>query len=143
VIKWPRSVADRLVDDEPSRDALSRLIFGTRISLLMAFGALAGALPLGAALGVTGGYAGGWTDQLVTRTIDILLAFPTTLLALVVIASLGPSPTSVVVALGVAFFPAVTRIACGAVLRERSRDYVLTARSIGQSPTGILDVASV
>jgi peptide/nickel transport system permease protein len=124
--------------DDLGRDVLSRLVFGTRISLMMAFGAMALALPLGALTGVVGGFYGGWTDAALGRVIDVLLAFPTTLLALVLIASLGPSPQSVMVALGLAFLPAFARIARGAVIRERSRDYVLAAHAIGHASPRIL-----
>jgi peptide/nickel transport system permease protein len=130
--------AHLLGTDELGRDVLSRLFFGTRISLAMAFGAMALALPLGALMGLTGGFAGGWVDSVIGRVVDILLAFPTTLLALVLIAALGPSPASVILALGLAFLPSFARIARGAVLRERDRDYVLAARAIGQSPGGIV-----
>ena len=124
--------------DELGRDVLSRLIFGARISLMMAFGAMALALPLGVAAGVTAGYFGGWLDAAISRAIDMLLAFPTTLLALVLIASLGASPTSVMLSLGLAFLPAFARIARGAVLRERNREYVLASRAVGQHAGGIL-----
>ncbi|MGE3269108.1 MAG: ABC transporter permease [Chloroflexota bacterium] len=124
--------------DELGRDVLSRLVFGTRISLAMAFGSMALALPLGAATGVIAGFVGGWVDSVLSRAVDVLLAFPTTLLALVLIAALGPSPSSVLLALGLAFLPAFARIARGAVLRERNREYVHAARALGQSPRGLL-----
>jgi ABC-type dipeptide/oligopeptide/nickel transport system permease subunit len=134
----PPGAAHLLGTDELGRDVLARLFFGTRISLLMAVGAMALALPLGTLCGVAGGFFGGWLDMTLTRAVDVLLAFPTTLLALVLIASLGPSPTSVMVALGLAFLPGFARIGRGAVLRERGRDYVLAATTIGQTPAGIL-----
>jgi ABC-type dipeptide/oligopeptide/nickel transport system permease subunit len=134
----PPNPTHLLGTDELGRDVLSRLFFGARISLLMAVGSMAVALPLGALCGVAGGFLGGWVDLVTSRAIDILLAFPTTLLALVLIASLGPSPSSVLVALGLAFLPGFARIARGSVLRERGRDYVLAASAIGQSQSGIL-----
>ncbi len=134
----PPGGAHLLGTDELGRDVLSRLIYGSRISLAMAFGAMGLALPLGALIGLTGGFAGGWVDVVLGRVVDVLLAFPTTLLALVLIAALGPSPSSVVLALGLAFLPSFARIARGAVLRERNRDYVQAARVIGQSPRGIV-----
>jgi peptide/nickel transport system permease protein len=130
--------AHLLGTDELGRDVLSRLIFGTRISLMMAFGAMALALPLGALTGALGGFYGGWTDAALSRGVDVLLAFPTTLLALVLIASLGPNPRSVLIALGLAFLPAFARIARGAVIRERARDYVLAAQALGQSSPSII-----
>jgi peptide/nickel transport system permease protein len=124
--------------DELGRDILSRLVYGARISLLMAFGAMGLALPLGCLLGLWAGFRGGWAESAVMRAMDVLLAFPTTLLALVLVASLGPSPGSVVLALGVAYLPFFVRVTRGAVLRERSRDYVLAARALGQTPSGLL-----
>lgn len=134
----PPGPAHVLGTDELGRDVLSRLIFGARISLLMAVGAMALALPLGALCGIAGGFFGGWTDLAISRAVDVLLAFPTTLLALVLIASLGPSPNSVMIALGLAFLPGFARIARGAVLRERGREYVLAANALGQTSAGIL-----
>lgn len=134
----PPGGAHLLGTDELGRDVLSRLIYGSRISLVMAFGAMALALPAGALTGLLGGFAGGWLDTVLGRVVDVLLAFPTTLLALVLIAALGPSPTSVVVALGLAFLPSFARIARGAVLRERGREYVQAAVAAGQTPTGIV-----
>lgn len=124
--------------DELGRDVLSRLIYGTRISLAMAFGSMALALPLGALVGVIAGFMSGWVDAVLSRAVDVLLAFPTTLLALVLIAALGPSPTSVLLALGLAFLPSFARIARGAVLRERHREYVLAAQAVGQTSSGML-----
>lgn len=124
--------------DELGRDILSRLVYGTRISLAMAFGAMGLALPLGCGLGLWAGFSGGWAETVVMRAMDVLLAFPTTLLALVLVASLGPSPASVVLALGVAYLPFFARVARGAVLRERARDYVLAATALGQTTPGLL-----
>jgi peptide/nickel transport system permease protein len=84
------------------------------------------------------GFFGGWLDAFISRTVDVLLAFPTTLLALVLIASLGASPTSVMLALGLAYLPAFARIARGTVMRERDREYVVASRAVGQHAGGIL-----
>ena len=132
------SAGHLLGTDELGRDVLSRLIYGARISLAMALGSMLLAMPLGTALGVVAGYFGGWIDTVISRTIDVLLAFPTTLLALVLIASLGASPTSVMVALGLAFLPSFARIARGAVLRERDREYAIASTAVGQHAGGIL-----
>ena len=124
--------------DELGRDVLSRLVYGARITLAVALGAMGIALPLGCALGLWAGFVGGWVETLAMRAIDVLLAFPTTLLALVLVASLGPSPRSVVVALGIAYLPPFARLARAATLRERARDYVLASEALGQSQLGVL-----
>jgi len=124
--------------DDLGRDILSRLIYGSRITLAMAFGAVGLALPLGCGLGLWAGFAGGWAESVIMRAIDVLLAFPTTLLALALIAALGPSPASVVLALGIAYLPTFARLARGAVLRERARDYVLAAEALGQTSWGTI-----
>jgi peptide/nickel transport system permease protein len=118
--------------DELGRDILSRLLYGGRITLITAVLAVAYAAPLGCALGALAGFSRGWVDTLISRGLDVLLAFPTTLLALVLIASLGPSSRAVVLALGIAYTPLFTRIVRGAVFGESARDYVRAAEALGQ-----------
>ena len=118
--------------DELGRDILSRLLYGGRITLMTAVLSVLYAAPVGCALGALAGFRRGWVDTVITRGLDVLLAFPTTLLALVLIASLGPSPRSVVIALAIAYTPFFVRIMRGAGRHETGRDYVRAAEALGQ-----------
>lgn len=118
--------------DELGRDILSRLLYGGRITLITAVLAVAYAVPAGCVVGALAGFRRGWTDTLITSGLNVLLAFPGILLALVLIASLGPSPRSVVIALAIAYTPLFTRIMRGAVMHETGKEYVHAAEALGQ-----------
>lgn len=124
--------------DELGRDILSRLVWGARISLLTAVTAIAIALPIGSAIGAIGGYFRGFVDTVLMRGVDVLLAYPGILLALVLIVTLGPSQRSVIIALAVGYMPYFSRIVRGVVMREAALDYVLAARALGRSEQMIL-----
>jgi peptide/nickel transport system permease protein len=117
--------------DELGRDMLSRLLWGSRLTLLITVGAVLIALVVGTALGVVAGFRGGWTDNLIMRGIDMLLAMPTFLLAIAIVAALGPGTLNVIIAVGVASVSAFARIAHGAALSVKEEDYVLSARAVG------------
>src|SRR5690606_30760093 len=97
--------------DHIGRDVLSRVIYGARISILVGLGAVALGAVVGTAFGVVAGYKGRYTETLVMRTIDILMAFPTILLAIVIVAFFGSSLVNVVIAVAVTRVPAFTRLA--------------------------------
>jgi peptide/nickel transport system permease protein len=117
--------------DEMGRDVLSRLLFGARISLQIGFISLAIAGSAGIVLGVIAGYYGGWIDNVVSRATDILMAFPDLLLALLVVAVLGPSLRNAMIAVGIAGIPSYVRLVRGMTLSVRDTDYVLGARAVG------------
>lgn len=117
--------------DELGRDMLSRLLWGSRLTLLITAGAVLIALVIGAALGIFAGFRGGWIDMLIMRFVDILLAMPTFLLAIAIVAALGPGTTNVIIAVGVASISAFARIAHGSALSVREEVYVEAARSAG------------
>jgi peptide/nickel transport system permease protein len=123
--------------DELGRDILSRLLWGSRITLLITMGAVAVALAGGTILGILAGYRGGWSDTLIMRAMDILLAMPGFLLAIAIIAALGVGTFNVIVAVGIYSIPAFARVARGSTLSVKQQDYVLAARALG-TPDGAI-----
>ncbi len=117
--------------DQYGRDTLSRILYGTRTALLAIVMADGLALLLGGALGLVAGYAGGRVDALIMRLVDVLLAFPYLLLALIIVAVLGPSLTNSVIAIGIIYTPQYARLMRGQVLSVQAADFVVAARSIG------------
>jgi peptide/nickel transport system permease protein len=117
--------------DDLGRDILSRLIWGGRISLLVGFSAVMVAMTLGVIIGLLAGYFGRWVDSLVMRLIDILLAFPAILLAITIVASLGPGLRNAMLAVAIVGIPYYARIVRGNVLSLREQEFVQAARVIG------------
>jgi peptide/nickel transport system permease protein len=113
------------------RDILSRLLYGGRISLSIGLISVAIAATSGIVLGLVAGYYGHWIDALIMRFMDTLLALPGLLLALVIVAVLGPSIVNVMIAVGIAAVPAFTRVVRGSVLAAREMVYVDAARVVG------------
>lgn len=125
------SRAHPLGTDELGRDTLSRLLFGARVTLLIPLVSVSAALAIGSAMGIVAGYKGGVADDLLMRFIDMLLAIPSFLLAVAVVATIGPGLVGVILAVGVASIPPFARIARGATLSVVQEEYVAAARSAG------------
>lgn len=119
--------------DQFGRDVLSRLLYGARTSLEVAFAATALALGAGGAAGLLGGYLGGAVDHVVMRAMDVIFAFPAVLLALAIMAVAGTTVGTVVVAIGVVYTPQFARVSRAGVLATRGLEYVEAARALGAS----------
>jgi peptide/nickel transport system permease protein len=127
------SLAHPLGSDDLGRDVLSRILFAYRVSLGIAVGSVVLAMLVGIPLGVLAGYAGGWVDLLLMRGVDLLLAFPALLLAISLIAILGPGSAVALLAIAVIYVPIMARVVRGSVLVVRSQPYVAGARTRGVS----------
>ena len=127
----PPSLAHPLGTDHFGRDQLARLLYGGSLSLQVGLVAVAIGASVGVTLGAIAGYKGGWIDEIIARLIDVKLAFPGILLALGVVAVLGPDLMNLMIAVGVGTIPGFCRLVRGQVLAAREFDYVLAARTLG------------
>lgn len=120
-----------LGSDENGRDSLSRLIYGSRVSLVVGLIAVSIAMAVGVPLGLVSGYVGSFVDSVIMRTMDAILAFPAIMLALVIVAILGTGLYQLMVAIGVTSIPLYARLVRSQVLSLKEQDFVTSARSIG------------
>jgi peptide/nickel transport system permease protein len=141
------NLADRLMrpsaehllgTDSYGRDIFTRLVYGGRIAMRVAFGAVLLAVVIGVPLGALSGYAGGWVDTLVMRCIDTFLAFPGRLLAITLVAALGPTFLTLCLAIGVTSIPGYARVVRAGVLSQKEKEYVEAARMTGEPEMRIL-----
>lgn len=137
-LKPPLSPGHLLGTDEFGRDLLARVVWGARVSLSVGFGAVGVAALLGVTLGIVSGYLAGRFDFWVQRFVDLLMAFPYILLALMIVAILGPGLTNTMLAIAIAGVPYYVRIARGSALSVRQLEYVEAARASGARSPWIL-----
>ncbi|RLC83126.1 MAG: D,D-dipeptide ABC transporter permease, partial [Chloroflexi bacterium] len=133
----PPSGAYWLGADQLGRDILSRIIVGVRIALQAPAIVVLLAVAVGAPLGALAGYMGGWVDNLIMRVTDLFLAFPSLLLAVTIVAAVGPSLTNAMIAIAISWWPWYTRLVRGVTISLRERYFVEAARSIGV-PSGTI-----
>lgn len=117
--------------DEFGRDILTRIILGARLTMLVSLGSVAIAALAGTALGLVGGYFGGWIELMLMRAVDAMLSFPPFVLAIFVLTFLGPNLENLIVTIGILFIPRYARIAHVVTLAAKEKDYVEAARAIG------------
>jgi len=119
--------------DELGRDILSRVLYGGRVSLLVAFVSVLLAAVAGVVLGLASGYVGRWWDVAIMRLMDVVLAFPAIILAMAIVSMLGPSSANAMFAVAIVSIPVFARLTRSAVLAEKEREYVEAAHAIGAS----------
>lgn len=124
--------------DNLGRDSLSRIIYGTRTSLLIGLIVVGSASIIGMLLGLIAGYFGRWTHTIIMRLVDALMSFPMILLALVIAALLGGGIKNVIIALGTALIPTYARLMCAQVLSVKENDYVMAERTLGATHDRIM-----
>lgn len=134
----PPGAAHWMGTDEQGRDILSRIIYGSRVTLYVIVLVALIAAPIGLLVGTVAGYAGGWTDAILMRITDIFLAFPKLILALAFVAALGPGIEHAIIAIAITSWPPYARIARAETLTVRNSDYIKAVEIMGASPFRIV-----
>ncbi|HVN15617.1 MAG TPA: ABC transporter permease [Anaerolineales bacterium] len=124
--------------DGNNRDLYSRILYGSRLSLQIGFETVSFAIVVGGLLGAFSGFAGGWVDNLIMRIMDVLLAFPSLLLAIAIVTVLGPGLINALLAIGIVSIPIYARLVRASVLSVKELDYIQASRALGASPLRLL-----
>jgi ABC-type dipeptide/oligopeptide/nickel transport system permease subunit len=124
--------------DGNARDEFSRVIYGSRVSLSVGFSTVVVAFTIGASLGAVAGFWGGWTDNVIMRVMDVVLGFPALLLAIAIVAALGPGLRNTLLAIAIVSIPAYARVMRASVLAIKELDFVAASRALGASSIRIL-----
>jgi peptide/nickel transport system permease protein len=120
------------------RDVFSRVVFGTRVSLTIGLAAITFAIIIGTLIGSIAGYIGGWADNILMRLMDVILAFPSLLLAIAIVTALGSGLDKALIAIGVVSVPIYARIVRSSVISVKEHDFVTASRALGEAPRSIL-----
>lgn len=120
------------------RDQFSRLLYGTRLSLMIGLSTVSFAIVIGTILGALAGYFGGWVDTIIMRVMDVLLAFPSLLLAIAIVTVLGPGLINALLAIGIVSIPSYARVVRSSVISVREMDFVSATRALGGNSYEIL-----
>ncbi len=136
-LQWP-SAEHWFGTDELGRDLLARVVHGSRLSLSVGFSAVLVSLLIGGTLGALAGYYGGTIDNIIMRILDVFMAVPMMLMAIVIVAALGANTINLVISLGISSVPSFARVVRGAVITVRNEEYVEAARAIGAPTRQIL-----
>jgi len=134
----PPSLAHPFGTDSYGRDQLSRILWGSRVSLVVGILSVLLGMAAGIPLGMLGGYKGGKIDNLILRFIDIFMSFPIVILGLLVLAIMGPGLIKIIIAIGVALTPRIARLARGSTLSVKGKEYIEAARAVGQNDGKIM-----
>jgi peptide/nickel transport system permease protein len=135
----PASEPEHLLGTDGNfRDVFSRVVYGARTSLSIGLAAITFAIVVGTAIGAVAGFFGGWMDNTMMRLMDVILAFPSLLLAIAIVTAAGPSLVNALFAIGIVSIPVYARIVRASVLSAREADYVTASRALGESNLGIL-----
>ena len=134
----PPSMEHFLGTDEFGRDVFSRIVIGSRVSLMVGITSISFAMVIGVLLGTYAGFKGGWIDQVLTKVIDSLMTFPSLILGILVVSALGPGERNAVIAIAIAFIPRFARVARGPSIVLKENEFIMASRACGATDTRVI-----